>query len=136
MWIEADVVDDPAHDEKSFNLGIEIEITEEQCNAFNEKMKGKAFLLWKVTGGGFSAFLGPGIPYLLLMAHWEEEDPSENLSPFTERSGAEEYLTELWTFCGGHGRPTIQCKEVGPIPAENPDAIKFAARVLKRDRKN
>lgn len=107
MWIETDVVDDATNGDKSFNLRCEIEVTEEQRVAFNATMKGKAFL--RDLNRDKSQFI-EGTQCTVLMAHWEEEDEDENLSPFTEKDRAEDSLIALWLFCGGQGKPDIELK--------------------------
>jgi hypothetical protein len=112
MRIEADVTDDATNDDKSFNLTCEIGVTEEQRIAFNAKMKGKVFL--RPFYSDKSQFV-EDVPCTMLLAHWEEEDPEEDLSPFTEKKTAEDYLRELWQFCGSTGQLDIQEREQGPL---------------------
>ena len=112
MRIEADVTDDATNGDKSFNLTCEIGVTEEQRVAFNAKMKGKVFL--RPFYSDKSQFV-EDVPCTMLLAHWEEEDPDEDLSPFTEKKVAEDYLKELWQFCGGSGQLNIEEREQGPI---------------------
>jgi len=100
MLVEFDVDDLDKNQEESF--WFELDVSHAQAEAFNKKMKGFCYLIYddKLPGGKFATG-----PYMLLWEHFSEEDPSEDLGPFTTETKAKESAKALWNFCNNAGEP-------------------------------
>jgi len=90
MWIEADCDWNLTY---PIILGVHVEITNTLIVSFNETFQTQAYLQLHEDSAIFQE------PYLLLSKVWEDEDPSENLSPFETTEEAEIYLLALKRMC-------------------------------------
>lgn len=97
MWIETDVVENLSNSCASVTYGMEIDLTQEQIESFNIKMKDKAFLIRSPQAG--KPKYRNNCPFLLLWKCWPERAPLEILTPFSSKAEAIDMMSALYTHC-------------------------------------